>query len=51
MSGVDETLDWNQENEITFVYESGFDQQWLRRRIAETLEAFAHRGGGKAAVG
>ena len=51
VSGVDETLDWNQENEITFVYESGFDQQWLRRRIAETLEAFAHRGGGKAAVG
>ncbi len=48
VSGVDETLDWNEENEITFVYESEFDQQWLRRRIAETLEAFAHRGHGKS---
>jgi anaerobic magnesium-protoporphyrin IX monomethyl ester cyclase len=45
--GVDETLDWNEENEITFVYESEFDQHWLRRRIAETLDAFVHRGDGK----
>jgi anaerobic magnesium-protoporphyrin IX monomethyl ester cyclase len=47
VSGVDETLDWNAENEITFVYRSEFDQSWLRRRIAETLEAFAHRDRGK----
>ena len=46
--GVDETLDWNEENEITFVYEAEFDQQWLRRRIAETLDAFQHRGDGRA---
>jgi anaerobic magnesium-protoporphyrin IX monomethyl ester cyclase len=48
VSGVDPTLDWNEENEITFVYESEFDQQWLRRGIAETLDAFARRGDGKA---
>ena len=47
VSGVDETLDWNEENEITFVYDSGFDQRWLRRRIAETLDTFARRAGGK----
>jgi anaerobic magnesium-protoporphyrin IX monomethyl ester cyclase len=45
--GIDETLDWNKENEITFVYEAEVDQRWLRRRISETLDAFAHRGDGR----
>lgn len=43
VSQVDKTRDWNEENEVTFVYESEFDSHWLRRRIDETLQAFAAR--------
>ncbi|MCZ7383268.1 MAG: radical SAM protein [Candidatus Methanoperedens sp.] len=40
---VDHNKDWNVENETTFVYESEFDPQWLRRRIDETMQAFADK--------
>jgi hypothetical protein len=37
---VDKSKDWNVENEITFLYESEFDPEWLARRIGETMKAF-----------
>ncbi len=44
VSGLDESLDWSKENEVTFVYRSEFDARWLERRIEETMTAFAgHR--------
>jgi anaerobic magnesium-protoporphyrin IX monomethyl ester cyclase len=43
LGGPDDGLDWNEENETTFVYPSQFDADWLRRRIAETMAAFAQR--------
>ena len=39
----DEGKDWTHENEITFVYPSGIDEAWLRRRVDETLHEFAAR--------
>ena len=36
-------MDWNEENEVTFVYNSEFDAAWLQRRISETMRAFADR--------
>ncbi len=43
VSKVDQTKDWNEENEVTFLYESEFDADWLRRRIGETMQAFAEK--------
>jgi anaerobic magnesium-protoporphyrin IX monomethyl ester cyclase len=43
VSRVDQTRDWDEENEITFLYESEFDADWLRRRIGETMQAFAEK--------
>ncbi len=40
VSGVEQTKDWDSENEITFVYKSDFDQRWLRRRIRQTMREF-----------
>ncbi len=40
VSGLDKKSDWNVENEITFVYQSEFDQVWLRRRIRQTINDF-----------
>jgi anaerobic magnesium-protoporphyrin IX monomethyl ester cyclase len=40
---VDSKKDWSEENETSFVYESAFDEAWLRRRIGETMQAFADR--------
>ncbi|HEX7620590.1 MAG TPA: radical SAM protein [Anaerolineales bacterium] len=40
---VDKNKDWNEENEITFLYESDFDPDWLRRRIGETMQAFTDK--------
>ncbi len=40
LSGVDTNKDWDKENEVTFVYNSEFDEAWLRRRIEETMLAF-----------
>jgi len=38
--GLDKNKDWNQENEVTFVYHSEFDQDWLRERIDATMRQF-----------
>ena len=43
VSGIDENKDWVVENEVTFIYSSEFDPHWLRRRIAQTLQAFADK--------
>ncbi len=43
VSGLDRDKDWEEENEVTFVYDSEFDPAWLRGRIQETLRAFAER--------
>ena len=39
----DEGKDWQQENEVTFVYPSEIDERWLRGRIDETMQAFAQK--------
>jgi anaerobic magnesium-protoporphyrin IX monomethyl ester cyclase len=44
VSGIDPTKDWSQENDVTFVYTSEFDPQWLKRRIRQTMRAFNQRG-------
>jgi anaerobic magnesium-protoporphyrin IX monomethyl ester cyclase len=43
VSHLDQTRDWDEENEVTFLYESEFDADWLRRRIGETMRAFAEK--------
>lgn len=43
VSGIDENKDWNKENEVTFVYSTEFDERWLRRRIGQTMKAFAEK--------
>ena len=43
VSKVDINKDWNEENEVTFVYESEFDTRWLQQRIRQTMRAFADR--------
>ena len=43
VSKVDQTRDWDVENEVTFLYESEFDADWLRLRIGETMQAFAEK--------
>jgi len=43
LGGPDEGLDWERENEVTFVYPSEIDEGWLRRRIGETVQAFAQK--------
>ena len=40
---MDKNKDWDVENEVTFVYESGFDSRWLEQRINQTLQAFADK--------
>jgi anaerobic magnesium-protoporphyrin IX monomethyl ester cyclase len=35
--------DWEVSNQVRFVYPSSFDEDWLRRRIAETTAAVASR--------
>ena len=41
LGGPDEGRDWEQENEVTFLYPSEIDEAWLKRRIDETMRAFA----------
>jgi anaerobic magnesium-protoporphyrin IX monomethyl ester cyclase len=41
----DEGRDWTRENEVTFVYPAEIDAGWLRRRIDETMAAFAAKHG------
>ncbi len=43
VSGIDPSRDWTHENDVSFVYASEFDQQWLRRRIHQTMRAFKLR--------
>jgi anaerobic magnesium-protoporphyrin IX monomethyl ester cyclase len=41
LGGPNDGVDWTHENEVTFVYRSEIDQAWLRRRVDETMTAFA----------
>jgi anaerobic magnesium-protoporphyrin IX monomethyl ester cyclase len=41
LGAPDEGRDWTRENEVTFVYDSEIDVEWLRRRIDQTMAAFA----------
>jgi anaerobic magnesium-protoporphyrin IX monomethyl ester cyclase len=43
LGAPDEGKDWTRENEITFVFPSDIDERWLRRRVEETMSAFAAR--------
>ena len=43
LGGSDEGRDWTHENEVTFVFGSDIDEGWLRRRIDETMTAFADK--------
>jgi anaerobic magnesium-protoporphyrin IX monomethyl ester cyclase len=43
VSQLDRNKDWDTENEVTFVYASEFDSDWLRRRIDGTMQAFANK--------
>jgi anaerobic magnesium-protoporphyrin IX monomethyl ester cyclase len=40
---IDEEKDWDTENEVTFVYQTEFDQAWLKQRIAQTMQAFEEK--------
>ncbi len=40
--------DWTVENDVRFLYRSEFDEEWLRRRISETLDEFAMRQASRA---
>ena len=46
VSKLDTNKDWKVENEVTFVYETEFDQGWLQRRIGETMQSFAEKKAG-----
>jgi anaerobic magnesium-protoporphyrin IX monomethyl ester cyclase len=43
VSGIDPLKDWRQENDVTFVYSSEFDPKWIKRRIRQTIDAFAEK--------
>lgn len=43
ITGLDETADWDIENEIKFVYDSEFDENYLRERINSVMEEFKNR--------
>ncbi len=43
VSDLDKKKDWDKENEVTFVYNTEFDEAWLRGRIEETMHAFAEK--------
>ncbi len=43
VSGIDENKDWDKENEVSFVYSTEFDEDWLRMRIGQTMQAFAEK--------
>jgi anaerobic magnesium-protoporphyrin IX monomethyl ester cyclase len=40
VSGIDPSMDWSQENDVTFVYSSEFDPLWIKRRIRQTMKVF-----------
>jgi len=37
---IDPDADWDSPGEVKFIYQSEFDQDWIGRRIAETMEVF-----------
>jgi anaerobic magnesium-protoporphyrin IX monomethyl ester cyclase len=41
VSGINPEKDWRWENDVTFIYSSEFDPRWIRRRIRQTMKAFA----------
>jgi radical SAM superfamily enzyme YgiQ (UPF0313 family) len=43
LGGEDPGRDWTHENDVTFVFASDIDETWLRRRVDETVAAFAAR--------
>ena len=43
LGGPDDGRDWSHENEVTFVFDADVDEEWLRRRVDETMAAFAAR--------
>ena len=43
VSGLNENKDWDKENEVTYVFQSEFDEEWLRTRIGQTMETFAEK--------
>jgi anaerobic magnesium-protoporphyrin IX monomethyl ester cyclase len=43
VKGIDPAGDWRVENDLTFIYSSEFDPDWLRRGVARTLEEFHRR--------
>ncbi|MBI5511577.1 MAG: B12-binding domain-containing radical SAM protein [Deltaproteobacteria bacterium] len=43
VAGVDQENDWEIENEVKLLFSSEFDAGYLRRRIDETMSAFAAR--------
>jgi radical SAM superfamily enzyme YgiQ (UPF0313 family) len=43
VSELEQERDWDKENEVTFVYRSEFDEDWLRGRIVETMHAFSEK--------
>ena len=43
LGGPDEGRDWDEENEVTFLYRSEIDEEWLARRVADTMAMFAER--------
>jgi anaerobic magnesium-protoporphyrin IX monomethyl ester cyclase len=47
LHSVNPNKDWNEENEVSFVYDSEFDADWLRQRIGATMQAFADKKGHK----
>jgi anaerobic magnesium-protoporphyrin IX monomethyl ester cyclase len=43
VSGLNQDKDWDKENEVTFIYQSEFDQAWLKQRIEQTMQAFEEK--------
>ena len=43
LGGPDDGRDWSHENEVSFVFDSDVDEEWLRRRVDETMATFAAR--------
>ena len=41
VNNIDINKDWNIENEVSFIYNTAFNQHWLRRRIGQTMKSFA----------
>jgi anaerobic magnesium-protoporphyrin IX monomethyl ester cyclase len=40
---VDPDADWDSPGEVRFVYQSAFDQDWIKKRIMKTMEIFENK--------